>query len=90
MVSVQELFLIKSGIWWCAYSISNATCEMSLLGVPFQDLRLDEGYFLQHNQCTLAFPKYLLHGLNDMHGRQLAGTNMSKLVTSGACHLEIL
>ena len=72
MVSVQELFLIKSGIWWCAYSISNATCEMSLLGVPFQDLRLDEGYFLQHNQCTLAFPKYLLHGLNDMQARQLA------------------
>ena len=54
------------------------------------DLRLDEGYFLQDNQCTLAFPKYLLHVLNDMQAKQLAGTNMSKLVTSGACHLEIL
>ena len=54
------------------------------------DLRLDEGYFLLDNQCTLAFPKYLLHGLSDMQGSKLAGTNMSKLVTSGACHLEIL
>jgi hypothetical protein len=53
-------------------------------------LRLDEGYFLQDNQCTLAFPKYLLHVLNDMQAKQLAGTNMSKLVTSGARHLEIL
>ena len=43
-----------------------------IIGLPFQDLRLDEGYFLQDNQCTLAFPKYLLHGLNDMQARQLA------------------
>ena len=86
----KSSFLSRSGYGGSHTVSENAACEMSILGVPFGDLRLDESYFLQDNQCTLAFPKYLLHGLNDMQGRQLAGTNMSKLVTSGACHLEIL
>ena len=75
-------------VTWCSHK---GWFHPWLVGIGLRlDLVLDEGYFLKDNQCTLAFPKYLLHGLNDMHGRQLAGTNMSKLVTSGACHLEIL